>query len=341
MITVLQRVCWNTENWQAPSGDAFDSGNPGKYGYGNEEWNFCTGDAFHGSVYGFLYWQPARQTRKEHFQIAFWTIPPKRKVRLLVGLYQDAVLATDQELTNLELYFRESGIYKRRLEELLTVINEPSRRIHANKNLPRQARGLRFKCAVDQVVVLEPPRVLPKLFGGKRASTRFKNPTLLKKPLLISALVGGALPPKPYVSPLIEDVYLRATPASLKMINPQHKRLSNEYVKWLAGAGFRIVGREADRVDVEFKDGAKLCRAELKVCDGITTRQGIREALGQLFEYNYYGARRSAEKWVIVLDRKPLEADAKYLIRLVSERHLPLELCWRCEDGFERMRLRG
>jgi len=41
MITVLQRVCWNSRSWKSPSGETFDSGNPGKIGFGNEEWNFC------------------------------------------------------------------------------------------------------------------------------------------------------------------------------------------------------------------------------------------------------------------------------------------------------------
>jgi len=54
MTTILQRVCWNTDSWKKPSGETIDSGNPGKRGYGSEEWNFCTADELDGSVFGWL-----------------------------------------------------------------------------------------------------------------------------------------------------------------------------------------------------------------------------------------------------------------------------------------------
>jgi hypothetical protein len=55
VITVLQRVCWNDKFWKAPSGNTFDSGNPGKHGFGNEERNSCTDDAVEGNVFGWLW----------------------------------------------------------------------------------------------------------------------------------------------------------------------------------------------------------------------------------------------------------------------------------------------
>ncbi len=132
----------------------------------------------------------------------------------------------------------------------------------------------------------------------------------------------------------MEEVYPRATPASLKTIYPRHKELSNQFVDWLRRKGKTVVGQERKRVDVEFKDNAYFCRAELKVCYGVKTIHGIREALGQLLEYNYYGSRTPADQWYIVLDTTPAEADVAYLRKLALEKLLPLSLCWRLKDDF-------
>jgi hypothetical protein len=64
------------------------------------------------------------------------------------------------------------------------------------------------------------------------------------------------------------------------------------------------------------------------------TTHGIREALGQLLEYNYYGWRIPADQWYVVLDTAPTEGDIQYLRKLAREKSLPLSLCWRVEGDF-------
>ena len=98
--------------------------------------------------------------------------------------------------------------------------------------------------------------------------------------------------------------------------------------------GYGDIRQEVARVDVEFTEGGALCRAELKVCDGVGTTKGIREAIGQLFEYNHYGIRVPAAKWFIVLDREPDAEDRRYIHSLRSARSLPLVLAWRSTQGF-------
>jgi hypothetical protein len=136
------------------------------------------------------------------------------------------------------------------------------------------------------------------------------------------------------LSPLLEDVYPRATPVTLKIITPRHKVLCNEFVSWLGNTGRTVLGREKNRVDVEFRDGKSLCRAELKVCYGMATTSAIREALGQLLEYNYYGWRTPADRWFIVLDSEPSKDDVNYVRTLGSKKLLPLFLCWKSGDYF-------
>jgi hypothetical protein len=342
MITVLQRVCWNVSGWKAPSGEAFDGGNPGKHGFGNEEWNFCTEDALDGYVFGYLYWQPARRLCHEHFQIGFWTIPPVRKVKLLVGFYHDATLATKDELRALDAFFLKGGVYERRLAEAVKAVEQPEQKAYVRRHPPSRARLLRFKCPVEKVEFLHPERVLPKVFQGRTIGAHFTRPTILKKRIDASDLAAagrrrsrlGFLP-----SPLLEDVYPRATPSSLRLIYPRHKELSNQFVGWLGRTGRTVSGREKDRVDVEFRDGSDFCRAELKICYGMTTTQAIREAMGQLLEYNYYGWRTPADRWFVVLDIAPAPADIQYLRKLAREKLLPLTLSWRSGNQFELVSL--
>src|SRR5208283_2024094 len=337
MITILQRVCWNTNSWKAPSGETFDSGNPGKIGFGNEEWNFCKEDSFEGNVFGWLYW-PAKKFSREHFRILFWTIPPSRTERLLVGAYHDASVATDRELRRLRSYFAKSGIDKRRREEAIEAVLQSGKNVRKNGIHPARA-DLRFKCPEGKVEIFHPYRILPSKLKGRKVSTRFKNPTRLDESIAESLLANSGKPlrQRDYQwSPLLEDVYPRATPASLKIIAPRHKALSNQFVSWLANTGHRVVGREKDRVDVEFKDGAMLCRAELKVCYGMAVTLAIREAIGQLLEYNYYGGRSPAHRWFIVRDSEPSDEDVKYVRTLRSEKRLPLLLCWKSGEDFKQ-----
>jgi hypothetical protein len=95
------------------------------------------------------------------------------------------------------------------------------------------------------------------------------------------------------------------------------------------------VDQEVDRVDVRFIDGNRRCLAELKICHTLTPTKAIREALGQLFEYNYYPPRDPADKWIIVLDKPPYETDQEYLRALTGRFRMPLAICWRSDAGFD------
>ena len=135
-------------------------------------------------------------------------------------------------------------------------------------------------------------------------------------------------------TPLDEATYSREMERMLQRIFPRHSALSNHFVEWLSLNGYSDVSQEKKWVDVEFTHSGELCRAELKVCYGINSTQAIREALGQLLEYNHYGSRKPANRWLVVLDQVPTSEDKKYIDRLRTRLRLPVYLGWEKNRGF-------
>jgi hypothetical protein len=134
---------------------------------------------------------------------------------------------------------------------------------------------------------------------------------------------------------LDDTAYRRRTPASDRNIKRLHATLSNRFRSWLSGAHGISAQQERGRVDIGFTHNGKTHLAELKVCYGGETRASIREALGQIFEYNLYPPRTSADSWQIVLDTKPSAEDVSYFESLRLQFEIPLSLVWATDAGFQ------
>jgi len=202
---------------------------------------------------------------------------------------------------------------------------------------PLQDAGYSFKgTTADGKDAAHRRRVIPALVKFKPETNRADK--LLRDELM--KLLELPLEPHEPTSPLAEDGYLRASPYQRKKILPRHNRLSNAFAKWLRKRGYKGILQERGRVDIDFVDGTTTCRAELKVCYDVKTREAIREALGQLLEYNYYpkAKREPAEKWFIVLDERPTEKDVVFLRRLRTIMKFPLSVCWRSGNSFQMQR---
>lgn len=78
-----------------------------------------------------------------------------------------------------------------------------------------------------------------------------------------------------------------------------------------------------NEIDVVVKDGDNFIFFEVKVASSL--KRVIREALGQLMEYAYYGGTKIAQKLVIVSDYALDERNRDYLAYLVREFNLPVE----------------
>lgn len=348
IITLLQRLCWNQRDWKLPDGEIKrDGGYAQKNGFGHEEWNFQTDDACEGYVYGYLRYRPSAKILKAsggRFEIAFWSLHPQTRQKFLVGFYHRATPTGPVNTAVLNRHFVANGIYDRRATEL-AIVPHLSRASAKNEILRSVKRGtFNFKCKTEDVELLQQRVLLPKKIKDRTVGQYFSTPTIIDGRLDASALVVLARRKSKRLSgtsaPLIEDSYFRESPARLKLIVPRHKKLANQFSAWLTRRGYKRVTKEVQYVDVEFFDRKKMCRAELKTCYAVTTSKAIREAVGQLLEYNFRDGEPPADRWFIVLDQQPSPADMRFLERLVKI-GLPLSICWlRPTRGFEIRELR-
>jgi hypothetical protein len=74
--------------------------------------------------------------------------------------------------------------------------------------------------------------------------------------------------------------------------------------------------------------------AELKVCFGVGTTKSIREALGQLLEYNHYPKRNPTDTWLLILDEEPSDEDRQFIEELRTTRSLPIRIGWQANKKF-------
>jgi hypothetical protein len=134
---------------------------------------------------------------------------------------------------------------------------------------------------------------------------------------------------------LNEGAYFRQTRASERNVLRLHSAMSNRFKEWVKRKFGVVADQERNRVDVTFTRNGVTQLAELKICYGSNTRAAIREALGQLLEYNHYPPRTEAERWWLVLDQQPRTDDLQYLDTLCDAYHFPLTTAWAKGIAFE------
>ena len=134
---------------------------------------------------------------------------------------------------------------------------------------------------------------------------------------------------------LAETSYIRASPALIRLIQPKHKKLANQFAKWLRAQGFEEVKLEQNQIDVTFVQGDTEYMSELKVVYNLSATKSIREAMGQILEYNFYESRHPFDEWIVLVDKPPADSDLDYIRRLGDELKIPLNLGWRENRAFE------
>lgn len=102
-----------------------------------------------------------------------------------------------------------------------------------------------------------------------------------------------------------------------------HKELSEAMVDYLNANGYQNVKAEDNHVDIKcVAPSGETIFFELKTAQSV--KYAIREAIGQLLEYNHYPDTKRADKMIIVTKDEPEDDDIKYLTKLRAEYHIPV-----------------
>lgn len=132
----------------------------------------------------------------------------------------------------------------------------------------------------------------------------------------------------------LETAYPRATPATIRMILPKHVGLSKKFQAWLRTQHSIQGHRERRQIDMQFKIGHDQAMAEFKIAYNGNTKAAVREALGQILEYNHYPGRTTAQAWFLVLDQEPSNQDCAFVKSLRVAWRCPIYLGWKQRTTF-------
>ena len=133
---------------------------------------------------------------------------------------------------------------------------------------------------------------------------------------------------------LLESYYARNTPATIRLIHRKHVILSKQFRSWLNQQSDTAVRQERAQIDATFENNGKRFLVEFKIAYAGDTKAAIREALGQILEYNHYPPRISHDIWLLILDTAPSEQDKAFIEALSEKFKLPIHLGWRAGADF-------
>lgn len=132
---------------------------------------------------------------------------------------------------------------------------------------------------------------------------------------------------------------IRLIEGGIVEVSDDHFRLQKKFIEWVKTRGTKQIQEEfvlanRDRIDVRFNFRRKNVFSELKTVSGSSTKRAIREALGQLLDYQYHGETITSDELWIVVDGECNDDDVEFINKLIINHKLPIRLLWEKNDKF-------
>lgn len=122
------------------------------------------------------------------------------------------------------------------------------------------------------------------------------------------------------------DTRIRHVEESTKEVDAHHQKMQLGIMSSLRAEGYTGIVAEEDHVDIRATKQASLHFFEVKTYD--TAKACIREALGQLLEYNHYPKNKRADEMFIVGPNKTTQEDNDYLNYLRENYNIRVYYRW-------------
>lgn len=332
----VARICWNTNNWQFPSGriGKIKSGTyESEVGYGHEEWLFDIGKLIDGYHYGYV--QALAQPPEEmglgtNLNIAFYTINSATKDRWWLGEIKNIQIVAAKESSRVYDIYKENGW----LDEMYDQLEAVGASVKAFKKIkPEGFCRLKFK-PKDMDVLEEPrkfshddPVIKSDYYNLKNRIGEPQGIEPQKFQFHSTAMVGKKRKTTATYRGQSRHIDLVHNQVQEKILDRLIKVYGNGNVLHEVPTG------QGTKIDLVARHGDKFIFYELKTAN--TAKQCIREALPQLLEYSYYPSDERASK-LVILALVDLSQEARsYLKKLKTLFSIPIFYQKFCQEtGF-------
>jgi hypothetical protein len=325
------RICWNTRNWQKPSGESAKlegTSYVSQHGFGHEEWLLNMGWIIDGYRYGFL--QPLNYMNlasSNLLDIILYTVDPSRN-RLFVGRIRNCEIITRAMAQEAYDAYQKKGWLDEMIQDLVQInVDTTPITVDARKN-PRSIANVRFR--PEDISILDPLVEADKSHKVYRIH-RYR-PLREDQPdawvAILSKRTIETNSSSTFRVGKLKSTELRQRVAQKGVsFEPTHNRIQNKiYENLVEKYGKKNVGYEDHGVDLATKLDNEIVYYEIKT--DTTAKQCIRLALGQLLEYAHWPNADKAHKLVVV-GLFPTTTDTKqYLEYLRNHYHFPIYYCW-------------
>lgn len=318
----LARICWNTNNWQKPSGKEGKSrnatANEAIVGYGHEEWLFDFEKIIDGYHYAFIeeIGKDRRKYEGKKIDIFFFTINYDTKQWWWIGEVKNVEVISQNESLKIFKEFKRRGWFDEMINETKYVDADPK---YLGQH-PKYFVKIRFK--VRDVHLDRPFQI------------RNNDPAVPSHRYVLMDFVR--LPRLPVSNKFLfksghskkEEGAIVNYDAHKKKIDLRHNRMQEKVYKQLTAIyGRKNVGTELfvngnSKIDIVVKRGKSFTFYEIKTSNSLL--QCVREAFSQLLEYAYFPNTSKATNLIIVSHNKMSSDIEKYLKHLRNKFRLPI-----------------
>lgn len=319
----LARICWNTNNWQKPSGKEGKSKNTETYenmsGAGGEEWLFDFEKIIDGYHYAFL--QEIGRNRKKYdgkkLDISFFSINNDTKQWWWIGEVKNVEVISQDESLRIFKEYKKRGWY----DEMIKQLKEVGAKTRWHGMYPKYFFKIKFN--VQDAHLLDPPLQI-KSNDTAVPSHRYVLMDFVKPPKI--SLSNKLLFKSGHSKK--DEKTIASYAAHKKTIDLRHNRMQKKiYNQLVKTYGKQNVGAECSvnrdsKIDLVVKEGRSFTFYEIKTSNSLL--QCIREAISQLLEYSYFPNTRKAKKLIIVSHNRISAEARKYLRHFRSKFNIPI-----------------
>lgn len=315
----IARICWNTKGWKRPSGSEGKSNSEGSYektlGFGHEEWLLDRSRIVNGYHYAFLQAMNTKSHKHDGrvYDIHLFAISPYKQ-KIYIGCLHNVHGITPEESKWVYKRYRKEGWIEEMKQDILYAGGTP-------KDLKPSMFNVKFKFS-DADIDLSNSPIIEKNSIGHRYNLMDK-----KEDFKFVKDEEGKL------VYLDTETFYRTTLGGTVAIDPVHKKIQNAVYDILKDQYVHLYLEDGQNEGIQRVDMKGILKDSLNEWHYFevktsSARRSIREALGQILEYNHYPSTTRAQKMFIIGAEKPDEHDRKYMNKLRDEYHIPIWFRW-------------